>query len=208
MSTHQTVLATRKKIISKVPDLDYMEDPKSDMNLRLRMKRDLVIFLGLGIFVLGFSAYWMPDKPLDKSVRIDKIVVEKSNRRLIVYSGSKLIKSYKISLGENPVGDKEYEGDKRTPEGLYFIIDKNPNSGYHKNLGISFPSSEDINQARLLGKRPGGEIKIHGLKNGYGWIGRMHLLKDWTAGCIALTNQEIDELYDAIQIGTPIEIMP
>jgi murein L,D-transpeptidase YafK len=123
-------------------------------------------------------------------------------------SNNQIIKSYKISLGLVPKGHKEYEGDKKTPEGLYFINDKNPNSGYHKNLGISYPNEQDIKHAESIGKSPGGLIKIHGIKNGFAWIGRFHLLFDWTLGCIAVTNREIDELYENVEIGTPIEIRP
>lgn len=149
-----------------------------------------------------------PYKPIDKSVRIDKIVVDKSNRKLSIYENGKFIKSYKISLGKVTKGAKEFEGDMKTPEGMYVINDKNANSGYHKNLGISYPNQKDIDHAASLGKSPGGLIKIHGIKNGYGWIGRLHLLKNWTLGCIAITDNEIDELYEIIPIGTPIEIKP
>lgn len=172
------------------------------------MKRKLIFILILTITVIGFFAYSQSDKPLDKSVAIDKIIVEKGKRKLNLYSSDKLIKTYSVSLGRNPKGDKEFEGDKKTPEGRYFINDKNPNSGYYKNLGISYPNNQDIEQAEKLGKKPGGQIKIHGLKNGLGWIGKTHLLMDWTAGCIALTNNEIDELYEVIKVGTPIEIRP
>jgi len=172
------------------------------------MKRKLIFILILTITVIGFFAYSQADKPLDKSVAIDKIIVEKGKRKLNLYSNDKLIKTYSISLGRNPKGDKEFEGDKKTPEGQYFINDKNPNSGYYKNLGISYPNNQDIEKADKLGKNPGGQIKIHGLKKGLGWIGKTHLLMDWTAGCIGLTNNEIDDLYEVIKIGTPIEIKP
>lgn len=152
--------------------------------------------------------YFWPNKPIDKSVKIDKIVVRKSDRKLSVFENGKLIKSYKISLGKVPKGAKEFEGDMKTPEGFYVINDKNVNSGYHKNLGISYPNQKDMDHASQMGKSPGGLIKIHGIKNGYGWIGRFHLLKDWTLGCIALTDREIDELYEVVPIGTPIEILP
>lgn len=172
------------------------------------MKRILIFILILIIAVIGFFVYSPSHKPLDKSIAIDKIIVEKSKRRLSLYSNDQLIKTYKISLGRNPKGDKEFEGDKKTPEGQYVINDKNPNSGYYKNLGISYPNKHDIEQAEKLGKKPGGQIKIHGLKNGLRWVGKVHLLMDWTAGCIALTNKDIDELYDVVKIGTPIEIKP
>lgn len=139
---------------------------------------------------------------------IDSLVVYKSKHRLLVYSGTKLIKTYPISIGKNPIGDKEFEGDKKTPEGNYTINSKNPNSGWHKNLGISYPNPADIEQARSLGKAPGGDIKIHALRNGFGFIGKLHRSFDWTNGCIAVTDEEIDELYDAVKLGASIEIRP
>lgn len=173
------------------------------------MKRKyLKLILIFGLIGFGLIFYFKPFKPLDKSVTIDKIVVTKHKRTLDLISNNQIVKSYKISLGRVPKGQKEFEGDKKTPEGLYFINDKNPNSGYHKNLGISFPNEQDIKRAKSIGKSPGGLIKIHGIRNGFGWIGGFHLLFDWTLGCIAMTNKEIDELYENVKIGTPIEIKP
>lgn len=91
---------------------------------------------------------------------------------------------------------------------MYFINDKNPHSGYHKNLGISYPDQDDIARAKQLGKPPGGDVKIHGLRNKTGSISKFHRWYDWTLGCIAVTDEEIDELYGAVQVGTPIEIKP
>lgn len=152
--------------------------------------------------------YFYPEQKLPSNIKIDSLIVYKSKRELIVYSNGQVIKIYKISLGKNPVGDKEFEGDKKTPEGIYFINAKNPNSGYHKNLGISYPNKEDIETSKENGKLTGGDIKIHGLKNGLGFISKFQRWYDWTSGCIALTNQEVDELYNAVGIGTKIEIKP
>lgn len=152
--------------------------------------------------------YYFPDKKLPANVIIDNIVIIKSKRTLYAYSKNKLIKSYKISLGANPIGDKEIEGDKKTPEGLYFINTKNDKSHYHKNLGISFPNKKDIETARKYGKSAGGNIKIHGINNKFWFVGKFQRWMDWTAGCIALTDKEIDELYDAVIIGTQVEIKP
>jgi len=160
------------------------------------------LFAGLTVY------YFYPENKLPAGVRIDKLVVHKSKRKMSAYSGGQLIKTYKISLGKEPVGDKQFKGDKKTPEGLYFINDKNPNSSCHKNLGISYPDKADIEKAKRLGKPTGGDIKIHGLMNGTGFIGKFHRWQDWTLGCIAVTDQEIDELYHAVKIGTPIEIKP
>ena len=126
---------------------------------------------------------------------------------MIVYSNGDELKTYKISLGREPVGKKEFEGDKKTPKGFYFINDKNSNSEFHLNLGISYPNESDKKNAEKLNKNPGGQIKIHGLKNGLGFIGKFHRFFDWTLGCIAVTNKEIEELYKNIPIGTEIEII-
>jgi murein L,D-transpeptidase YafK len=125
-----------------------------------------------------------------------------------IYSKGECVKTYIISLGKNPTGDKKFEGDKKTPEGKYFIYNKNPNSECYKNLGISYPSKQDMEEAKRLGKKVGGSIKIHGLLNGKGWIGKFHRFQDWTAGCIAVTNEEMEELYQIIEVGTPIIIKP
>ena len=157
----------------------------------------------------GLTAYYFyPEDKLPRDIQIDNIVVYKSKRELLAYSNGQLHKTYKISLGRQPIGSKEFEGDKKTPEGIYFINDKNPNSGYYKNLGISYPDKDDIENAKHLGKSAGGDIKIHGIRNKIGFIGKFHRWFDWTLGCIAVTNGEIDELYKAVKIGTRIEIQP
>lgn len=170
--------------------------------------RKLVLFI-LSVFLLsGTVYYFVPEKSLSKDADITKLVVHKSERKMLAYAGDKLLKTYTISLGHNPVGPKQYEGDNRTPEGDYFIDGKNANSVCHKNLGISYPNETDAALAKKLGKSAGGEIKIHGLKNGQGFIGKFHRLKDWTNGCIGVTDAEIEELYDHVKVGTPISIQP
>lgn len=168
------------------------------------MKRWLVIVLFLVISVIVYHQYPAPKLPTDRP--IDKLLVKKSERKLYVLSQGEVLKTYKISLGFSPEGDKKVEGDGKTPEGFYKIHDKNPHSGYFLNLGISYPSAKDRKEAQELGKPVGGQIKIHGLKNGHGYIGKFHRFLDWTWGCIALTNEEMQELYDHVPIGTPIEI--
>ncbi len=159
-----------------------------------------LILLGLALY------YYYPVQKIPPGVTIDKIVVLKSQHELIAYAQNREILRYTVAIAKNPVGDKEYRGDKKTPEGSYTIFDKNPNSAYHKNLGISYPNEADVAQATQMGKKPGGDIKIHGLKNGLGYIGRFHRWHDYTDGCIALTDEEIDQLYDHVKIGAAIEI--
>lgn len=162
----------------------------------------LLAFSGLILY------YFYPEAKLSPGTQIDQLVVDKSERKLMAYSNGKLVKTYTVSLGGQPEGHKESEGDKKTPEGHYFINAKNPNSGYHKNLGISYPNKEDIKKAKQLGQPAGGDVKIHALKNGRGFIGKLHRWSDWTLGCIAVTNEEIDELYSSVKVGTPIDIKP
>jgi len=163
----------------------------------------------LFFFVLvGIAAwYFYPGKPLPKGTIIDKLVVYKSKRKMEAYSEGKILKTYAIALGKNPVGHKQFEGDNKTPEGLYIINARNPKSGYHKNLGVSYPNTADKAYAEKQGKSPGGHIKIHGLRNDSGYIGKFHRFKDWTAGCIAVTNAEVDELYTAVKKDAEIIIL-
>ena len=146
--------------------------------------------------------------PLPYGTKADRLVVEKSARRLSAYAGATLLRSYTVSLGRVPVGPKTREGDKRTPEGQYIIDRHNPSSGYHLALHVSYPSPTDVAQARSGGYAPGGEIMIHGMRNGFGWLGRAHQFVDWTVGCMAVTDSEIEELYRVVPDGTPIEIRP
>lgn len=171
------------------------------------MKKTKILFLSIIVCIVGLGVYcFYPEDRLPSEVKIDKIVVYKSKRKLEAYSGGALVKSYVISLGDQPIGHKEFEGDEKTPEGQYTINAKNPLSGYHKNLGISYPNQEDLGHARTLHKKAGGDIKIHGLRNDLGFIGKLHRFIDWTNGCMAVTDEEIDELYKAVEINTPIII--
>ncbi len=162
--------------------------------------------LALLLALVVYYAY--PEPKLPANAVVDKLVVYKSERKMEAYSNGVLLKSYTISLGGNPKGAKVNEGDRRTPEGIYTINDKNPNSGYHKNLGISYPNKENRARAKELGRPVGGSVKIHGLRNGLGFIGKFQRWHDWTNGCIALTNQEVDELYRSIKVGAQIVIKP
>jgi murein L,D-transpeptidase YafK len=171
------------------------------------MKKALV-FLFLVLLCILLVYYFLPEERLPAQTKIDKLVVMKREGTMHAYANGKLVKVYTIAIGKNAIGDKEYEGDKRTPEGSYYINDKNPDSGYHKNLGISYPDKKDRQEAKAKGVRTGGDVKIHGLKNGIGILGKFHRFRNWTAGCIAVTNEEMDELYDAVAIGTPIIIRP
>jgi murein L,D-transpeptidase YafK len=142
------------------------------------------------------------------SVGADLVVVYKSERKLVLLSQGKEIRSYKIALGSEPVGLKTRHGDHRTPEGIYTLDSRNPNSHFYKAFHISYPNSKDIATANRLGVSPGGDIMLHGLPKEYAWVGKAHTLHDWTDGCIAVTNEEMDELWKLVPVGTPIEIKP
>ena len=174
-----------------------------------RMGKRKFIGLTVCLALVGLTTYYFyPEDKLPVNAQVDNIVVYKSKRQMLIYSNGQLLRTYKISLGRQPIGAKEFEGDKKTPEGVYFIDDKNPNSGYHKNLGVSYPDKADKENAKRLGKPPGSDIKIHGIRNRMGFIGKFHRWFDWTLGCIAVTNAEIDELFKTVKIGTRIEINP
>lgn len=140
--------------------------------------------------------------------RIDKILVEKQARRLMLISKGEVIKTYKIALGGNPVGPKERQGDNKTPEGTYLIDSRNKGSRYHLSLHISYPNEKDKKRAKELGVSPGGNIMIHGIKNGFSWVGDSHTEVDWTKGCIAVTDEEIEEISRLAPNGTVVEIRP
>ncbi|HXT14075.1 MAG TPA: L,D-transpeptidase family protein [Gemmatimonadaceae bacterium] len=138
----------------------------------------------------------------------DSIVVEKSKRTLTLFLGGLPVRSYRVALGTQPVGDKIKIGDGRTPEGVFHIDFKNPQSKYHMALHISYPDAAHVQRANALGVAPGGDIMIHGLPPKYASIGAAHVQYNWTEGCIAVTDQEIEEIWRAVPPGAPIQIKP
>jgi hypothetical protein len=146
--------------------------------------------------------------PNNVSFAADSIVVEKSRRTMTLYSQGSPVRIYFIALGQNPLGDKVGLGDNRTPEGVYFIAGHNPASKYHLSLRISYPNDQDVAEARSRGVATGGDIMIHGLPRGFENVGAEHRQRDWTNGCIAVTNAEIEEIWSAIPDGAVIYIKP
>jgi len=138
----------------------------------------------------------------------DRILIEKKERRLTLISKGKVLQTYKIALGGNPNGPKERQGDNKTPEGTYVIDSRNKDSRYHLSLHISYPNEKDKKRAKQLGVSPGGDIMIHGIKNGFSWVGDLHTEVDWTKGCIAVTDEEIEEIDKLAPNGTIVEIKP
>ena len=136
----------------------------------------------------------------------DSIVIEKRAHRLTLYHMGRAIRSYLVALGAEPSADKIRAGDRRTPEGLFSIEARNPFSSYHLALRLSYPDRRHLMQAQALGVSPGGDIMIHGLPNRLHNVCSAHRKQDWTNGCIALTDQEIEEIWSAVPVGTPVEI--
>ena len=180
---------------------------------RLRLCVFLALFLAVALAAgaknLGESLF-KPDLQAELPVELqfDRLVVDKQARRLTAYAGGDAVREYRIALGWAPEGHKQMEGDGKTPEGAYIVDGKNPKSRYYKNLGVSYPNDADRAAAAALGVSPGGDIKIHGLPAGQGHLGAVHWMQDWTAGCIAVSNEEIDELYARTPVGSAIEIRP
>jgi len=141
-----------------------------------------------------------------KAGSADKILVEKRDRKLTLFSKGEVLKTYKIALGGDPSGPKERQGDNKTPEGTYIIDSRNKDSQYHLSLHISYPSERDKKRAKVLGVSPGGDVMIHGIKNGLSYVGSFHSEFDWTKGCIAVTDEEIEEIDKLVPNGTIVEI--
>lgn len=168
------------------------------------MNRATFLALFLSMLLLGCSQ----KQSTAALEHADKILILKSERKLSLLRDGHVLRSYKVALGSNPVGAKTRKGDHKTPEGLYTIDSKKEHSRSHRALHISYPDAEDREQAQASGYDAGGDVEIHGIENGLGWIGRLHRTADWTDGCIALTDEEIDEVWKAVDVGTPVEIKP
>jgi murein L,D-transpeptidase YafK len=143
-----------------------------------------------------------------EKVQADHVLVHKKEHTLILLKEGKPLKTYKVALGGNPVGAKTRQGDHRTPEGDYVLDRRNPHSQYYRSIHISYPNAEDRAQAAKLGVAAGGDVMIHGLPNGEGYLRGLHRLHDWTDGCIAVTDEEMDEIWRIVPDGTPITIEP
>lgn len=162
-----------------------------------------VLKIGL-IFIMLFTINLFAKN----STQVTKVVVKKSQKVLLLMNKNRVIKKFHIVMGANPKGHKQKEGDERTPEGRYILDYKNPNSKFYKSIHISYPNKKDIKRAKRLKVNPGGAIFIHGQKNGWGWLYFISKYFNWTDGCIALSNKEMDFIYKNVKVGTPIEIKP
>lgn len=152
-------------------------------------------------------------RSLPPGTKADRVLVEKSSRKLTLQKSGVALKSYRVALGRKPVGKKEFEGDFKTPEGLYEVTERRPEdraTEFHRGLLLSYPNAEDTANARRHGLLAGNEVLIHGVRGTLVPIlGKGHLLGgDWTKGCIAVSNKEIEEIYDCVSVGTTVEIRP
>jgi murein L,D-transpeptidase YafK len=172
------------------------------------MMKQILLTAGCVLILAGLAWADGDQGPLPEGVTADRIIVEKSFHRMTLVRDGSALKIYRIALGRNPVGNKERQGDNRTPEGTYRIDRRNASSRFYRSLHISYPNRTNIEKARRLGVSPGGGIMIHGLPPEIEFDESMHPLADWTAGCVAVTNSEIDEIWRAVPDGTIIEIRP
>lgn len=168
----------------------------------------LALFLLLVATAVALSAHRESNATPPVTEIADTIYIEKAARKLTLKRDGRALKQYRVALGFEPVGAKRQEGDGRTPEGIYEISGRNPNSKFHLSLRVSYPDADDRADAAARGVSPGGDIMIHGLPNGTGAIGEAHLMRDWTLGCIAVTNAEIEQIWAAVPNGARVEIVP
>jgi murein L,D-transpeptidase YafK len=174
------------------------------------MKLRIFLVAMLAVSAVGGTVFALdePVTPLSDGVSADSIVVEKSTHQMSLFRNGELLRTYKIALGRGGPERKSQEGDARTPEGAYYIDSRNPQSGFHRALHVSYPNAIDVAAAHARGLSAGSDVEVHGIRNRLGWLGRLHRLVDWTAGCIAVTDSEIDEIWRVVPDGTPILIKP
>jgi murein L,D-transpeptidase YafK len=162
---------------------------------------------GVVVALCGFL-FSIPTQPQTPVQKADSILILKKDHVMELLANGKVIHTYKVALGRGGLAPKQREGDALTPEGHYVIDARNEASAYHRALHISYPNAGDRTRAAKQGVAPGGAIMIHGLPNGMGWIGSSQHLYDWTLGCVAVTDSEIEEIWNLVPIGTPVEIRP
>lgn len=185
----------------------------SFFNINSKYSHWLFIVIGFSLAIITSTSVIAAEstsenkQAMPTSIIIDKVFVDKSARTLQLLSDDKVIKSYHIALGGNPIGHKQQQGDQRTPVGNYILDYKNEKSGYYRSIHVSYPNTADKARAKSRGVSAGGDIMIHGQKNGFGAFGILNQQRDWTEGCMAVSNDEMDEIMAAVKIGTAIEIV-
>ena len=152
-------------------------------------------------------AYGVPGM-VSAAPKVDAVKVDKLGRRLYLMSGGDIVRSFPVALGGNPVGHKRQEGDRRTPEGRYLLDVRKADSAYYRALHISYPDARDVADARSRGVSPGGAVMIHGQRNGFGWLAPLVQRFDWTDGCVALSNEDMEVVWTLVEPGTPVVLLP
>lgn len=173
------------------------------MTARTKFRWTLLLLGGI-VVVEGLLA----QTSFPASAKVDSVLVLKQKRVLRLLHGKDVVKEFRVALGSSPVGPKMQQGDHKTPEGFYVLDSRNPHSKYYKSLYISYPNAGQREAARKHGVSPGGDVFIHGLPNGYRGPSAAHRFYDWTDGCIAVTDAEMDQIWNTVPNGTPIEIRP
>ncbi|MTH34939.1 L,D-transpeptidase family protein [Paracoccus limosus] len=169
------------------------------------MKRG-IIRLVAAILIIGLAACAPSKFKTYNGPPVTQVLVKKGERKMYLLSGNTALKVYDIGLGNMPIGHKQFEGDGKTPEGMYFIDRRNPDSRYHLSVGVSYPNPTDTAFALAQGQQPGGDIFIHGQGPEGRALSKQH--RDWTAGCIAVTDDQVEDIYAMVPDGTPILILP
>lgn len=175
------------------------------------LKRAAILLLAGLVLALGleFSQFLRATPALaDQNEQATLVLIEKGARQLTLERNGQVLARYAVALGSDPIGQKQKEGDGQTPEGVYAVDFKHPRSRYHLALRISYPDQQARETALRAGVSPGGDIMIHGIRNGLGWLAGLHRNRDWTDGCIAVTNAEICEIWSRVPDGTRVEIRP
>jgi murein L,D-transpeptidase YafK len=173
-------------------------------NLRITPVQPVKLLALSLLAAVSLPALAADNPPLAPSATADKVLVIKRKRKLYLLEGNRILKVYSVSLGGHPKGAKIQEGDERTPEGVYVLDWHNPNSDYYKSIHISYPNANDAARAKRMGVPPGGDLFIHGQPNNFPISAKA--TGDWTAGCIAVSDTEMDEIWRAVADGTPIVI--
>lgn len=163
-----------------------------------------VLFVAITLESFGWLPSFMDSQKVEGYA--DRVVVDKSDRKLYLMRNGRVLAEYHIALGRNPDGAKVRQGDRKTPEGEYILDFKKVNSDFYRAIHVSYPSKKDIERARRLGVKPGGAIMIHGQPNGWGWLSFIRQRFNWTSGCIAVSNDDMDEIWKTVRPGTPITI--
>lgn len=202
ISQKTRIESLEREVKNKRDEIVELQQKTEPLEQEVKCKANEIIVLQEKIKALKQYIFAVENGPADK------ILIEKKDRRLTLISKNKVLKTYKIALGGNPNGPKEKQGDYKTPEGNYFIDSKNNSKRYHLCLHISYPNEKDKKRANELGVSPGSDIVIHGIKNGFSWVGGYHTNFNWTKGCIAVTDEEIEELDKLVPNGTAVEIRP